>query len=340
MWLLLTVHAQADLGIGWMVAAMLDGIAKRLASDERCMAKQVAKPRPIECVQMATQQVFHRGLYLRECLIAWTDGEDRAAGNQDLRLSLGVTREAELGVVFEAAQKNAIEDVVEDVRRSGPECRGVRVDVVLKVTAKQPGLVPGKAARRARLQKKPCRFEGSHGKDVPASAEDRFLSAEGAAANASADAVFQEELDGIGMQPDLDAGIVFERAAVQPGKVGLRAPAGHIKLEIVQGRGTYPECLPDLSVVQHGSAHTLKLQGAGVIRGELAFAEGPAAAGDPGVRLEVGLFELQDLASPLGRGAAVHARSTHVHSAMRQPGQFGAKEILGSGFGVSAAAFQ
>ena len=196
-------------------------------------------------------------------------------------------------------------------------------------------------ARRPWLQKEASGFDGSQRKHIPPRAECRFLPGEGAAAHAGGAAVVvPKEFDGIGVEPELDAGIVFEAAAMQTRKVRLRAPTGQVEVEIGEAGRGFAEHLPYVTIAGQARVQAFYLKGTRVKRGEVCFAKGPAAARDPGMRLEVGIFKLQDLPAPLRGGAAMEAEAAFVDPTVWEAGEIGAIQALRGLLGERATSFQ
>ncbi len=75
--------------------------------------------------------------------------------------------------------------------------------------------------------------------------------------------VLEEEVDGVGVQPDLEIG-GFECFAVQAREVGLGAPAGEIGLQLGEGWFGEAEGFPDVGVVAERSAEAFEVEGAAV----------------------------------------------------------------------------
>ncbi len=150
--------------------------------------------------------------------------------------------------------------------------------------------------------------------------EDRLFACESAAAKGAHGLAFEDWLDGVGVKPECQCGVVFEGLAMETGKVGLRAPAGEVRFEVFEGWGGLVYFTPDGFVVSGDSGQTFKLEGTFVVAGELCFREGPAAGFDGGACLEVEGVKLEDLTAPFGSGAALGTEASCVDAVVGKAG--------------------
>src|SRR5271170_5991302 len=142
------------------------------------------------------------------------------------------------------------------------------------------------------------------------------------------------------MEPEVDVGVGREDVVVEAGEVGLGTPAREMGLEIGKLWGRQVEITPDCLVVSFDVGKPLEVEGALVVRDKFAAGEGPAAAGNTGTRLEVDVIQLEDLASPADRSAALSANAASVDTAMRETGDLAVVECLRRFFADGAAAFE
>ena len=169
--------------------------------------------------------------------------------------------------------------------------------------------------------------------------EDGFDAGEGAAAEAGGGVAFGEELDGVGVQPEVEVGVGGEGLVVQAGEVGLGAPAREIGLEVGELGEGEAEIAPDGVVASLDLARPSRWR-ARRRRGQFGLGEGPAAVGNARRGGEVLGVELEDLASPADGRSALDADAAGVDAAMREADDLAVVEGLGGVFADGAAAFE
>ena len=200
---LLAVDAKADLGGGGVIDAMAECVACGLACEQWSVAGGAQDVGGAEFAEAAAQQMFGGGLGCSEGFVD-VAGEAHGGGAvEDVGAALLVGTEAELGVVLEAAEKDVVEELGELAAVAWDDARGVGVDVVLEVAAEEAGAVPGEIAC-AGLQEEADALDGTHAEDEVVGVDEDFASLLGADAECADGFVLEEELDGVGVQPDLE----------------------------------------------------------------------------------------------------------------------------------------
>ena len=129
------MNAQTQLGVCGVEAAVLHGVAEGLLPDQRSVTKQPPDVPGSDLAETAMKEVFGRCLHRSESGVGGTRGENSSSGNQHPGVPLRVAGEAQLWVVLEATQKDAVKALMEGLGRSGTECGSIGIDVVLEVAA-------------------------------------------------------------------------------------------------------------------------------------------------------------------------------------------------------------
>ncbi len=155
--------------------------------------------------------------------------------------------EAKFGEIFIAVGDDGVEGVVEARKIEGFNAGGVAVDVILKVLAQKTAAIPGMAAF-ARLQEEAGALDTAKGEDVVAGAEDGFNPRQGAGADSLCSFIFEEKLDGAGVEPNMDFGMGSEGFVVEASEVRFGAPAGEIGFEAFELGEGEPEVAPDSGI--------------------------------------------------------------------------------------------
>ena len=167
--------------------------------------------------------------------------------------------EAELRKIFEATREDGIEGVVETREIVRDDLGRVAVDVILKMSAEKAGAIPWQAAG-PRLEEEAGAFDSAEGEDVVAGAEDSFYPRQSAGADADCGVAFGNELDCVGMKPEMDIGVSGEGSMVETGKVRFRAPAREVGFEIGKLGKREAQVAPDgfIAALNFGEAFELE----------------------------------------------------------------------------------
>src|SRR6185312_7496430 len=194
--------------------------------------------RGVEFAEAGAEEMFGGGFGGGEGFVDVAGGSQGRGTVEDAGAALHGRAEAEFRVVLEAAEEDVVEEFRELAAVARDYARGVGVNVVLEVAAEEAGAVPGEIAR-AGLQEEAYALDGAHAEDEVVGLEDDFSSLLCADAECADGLVLEEELDGVGVQPDLEVVGGFEGPGVQACKVGLGAPACEIGLQF--GKGWFGE---------------------------------------------------------------------------------------------------
>ncbi len=171
-------------------------------------------------------------------------------------------------------------------------------------------------------------------------AEDGFDAGEGAATEAGGGFAVGHQLDGAGMEPEMDVGVLDEGLVVEASEVWLGAPAREVGFEVfVLGEGQ-AKILPDGCVAAFDLGQAFERESAFVKGCQGGLGKWPSAFGDAGAGGEVERVEFEDLASPTDGGAAFYADAAGVDAAMRKAGDLAVVEGLRGVFPGRAAAFE
>lgn len=106
--------------------------------------------------------------------------------------------------------------------------------MVLEVTAKQAGAVPGFLGF-FRLQKEAAGLDAAKSEDELIRPESGFGAGECSGLHAEYLRTFAYEGDGVGMEPEIDLWRIFEQVAMKTSEIGFRTPPGKKWFKIGEG---------------------------------------------------------------------------------------------------------
>ena len=137
---------------------MLDGVAVALPCEQRQVACERGQVAGGNLSNAALVQTPRGGLDAVQAFLDVAEEMHSGGDGQGLPRALGGGGETEFGVVFEAAEDDVVEELMEARGGERLDDGGAGVDVVLEVPAEQTGVVPGQAAG-ARLQEEARAFD-------------------------------------------------------------------------------------------------------------------------------------------------------------------------------------
>ena len=120
-------------------------------------------------------------------------------------------------MILEAPAEDVVEYLVESCRVEGSYLGCVHVDVILEVLSEQARLVP-RQATFAGLQEEACALNRPEAEDEELCAEEGLDATERSAADCGRAVSLEDDFDYVGVEPQGELLLLFERSAMQAGK--------------------------------------------------------------------------------------------------------------------------